>query len=78
MGRPSSECCCCASHVVQVLHTTGPWKPCYAAEHACSCCSLPVMHVRPDNRWVLLQVGGFLSFNLILPSDEPNIARLIG
>lgn len=28
--------------------------------------------------WVALAVGGLLSFNLIFPSDQPDIARLIG
>ena len=28
--------------------------------------------------WLSLAVGGLLSFNLIFPSDEPDIARLIG
>ncbi|PRW57081.1 resistance to phytophthora [Chlorella sorokiniana] len=28
--------------------------------------------------WAALAVGGLLSFNLLLPSDEPNIARLMG
>jgi len=28
--------------------------------------------------WLSVAVGGLLSFNLIFPSDEPSIARLIG
>lgn len=28
--------------------------------------------------WVSLVVGGLLSFNLIFPSDQPDIARLLG
>ena len=28
--------------------------------------------------WVSLFVGGLLSFNLLFPSDQPDIARLIG
>jgi hypothetical protein len=28
--------------------------------------------------WLALAVGGLLSFNLIFPSDKPDIARLIG
>ena len=28
--------------------------------------------------WVALVIGGALSFNLLFPSDEPDIARLIG
>lgn len=26
----------------------------------------------------VLQIGGLLSFNLIFPTDEPSIARLLG
>lgn len=28
--------------------------------------------------WILMVVGGLLSFNLIFPSDKPDIARLMG
>eukprot|EP00899_Mesostigma_viride_P000860 jgi/Mesvir1/10775/Mv13835-RA.1 len=28
--------------------------------------------------WLSLVAGGLLSFNLLLPSDEPNVARLLG
>lgn len=28
--------------------------------------------------WLAVVVGGLLSFNLIFPSEEPNIARLMG
>ena len=28
--------------------------------------------------WLALGVGGLLSFNLIFPSDQPDIARLLG
>lgn len=28
--------------------------------------------------WAALAVGGLLSFNLIFPSDQPDIARLLG
>lgn len=28
--------------------------------------------------WVMLAVSGLLSFNLIFPSDQPDIARLLG
>jgi len=28
--------------------------------------------------WLSVVAGGLLSFNLVLPSDEPSIARLIG
>lgn len=28
--------------------------------------------------WAALAVGGLLSFNLLLPSEDPNIARLMG
>lgn len=32
----------------------------------------------PLQAWAALAVGGLLSFNLIFPSDQPDIARLIG
>jgi hypothetical protein len=28
--------------------------------------------------WILMAVGGLLSYNLIFPSDKPDIARLMG
>eukprot|EP01023_Acetabularia_acetabulum_P059187 TRINITY_DN7112_c0_g1_i12.p5 TRINITY_DN7112_c0_g1~~TRINITY_DN7112_c0_g1_i12.p5 ORF type:complete len:154 (-),score=30.02 TRINITY_DN7112_c0_g1_i12:1975-2436(-) len=28
--------------------------------------------------WILMAVGGLLSFNIIFPSDKPDIARLLG
>jgi hypothetical protein len=28
--------------------------------------------------WIAVVVGGLLSFNLIFPSDEPSVARLLG
>ena len=28
--------------------------------------------------WLALAVGGLLSFNILFPSDQPDIARLIG
>lgn len=28
--------------------------------------------------WITLAIGGLLSFNIIYPSDQPDIARLMG
>lgn len=40
---------------------------------------LVVMHVSQClKKGVFLQVGGFLSFNLLFPSDRPDIPRLMG
>ena len=33
---------------------------------------------RLANIYGVLQIGGLLSFNVIFPSDQPSIARLIG
>lgn len=42
-------------------------------------CPVPEVLVRPLlQAWAALAVGGLLSFNLLFPSDQPDIARLIG
>ncbi len=28
--------------------------------------------------WLMLAVGGLLSFNLLFPTDQPSIARMLG
>lgn len=76
-GRfPHYNLCCLLSEC-----RAGPGGAVQAAEH--SCCLVPcagsvLYTVFEAQAWLSLFVGGLLSFNVLFPSDEPDIARLLG
>jgi len=60
----------CTMHTALRAHADGPpTPPTNTAPHT--------PRVNPQ-AWLAVVVGGLLSFNAIFPSDEPNVARLMG
>lgn len=73
-GRPAS-----GEQADKRLHVSAP---AYMPRQPNKGCHQLLPHLRSRllqvQAWAALAVGGLLSFNLLLPSDEPNIARLMG
>lgn len=78
---------CTAGSTLYKIFEYQAWLGLVVRVFACFCCYMlaavatprySCLQVAVSDAMVILQVGGFLSFNLLFPSERPDIPRLMG